>query len=163
MLRAFVLCGLFFTARAFTPQQRVFSGVHVRGGDDAGFPEDDAPDALFGSQGGGKMPDLPTTPEAMAEELKNIESYTKAFENLMRSGEFDEFFNDDEKIEEARLAIVNNPMMMEMVNQIPGANTDALKDPVAWREQMKQAKELFDMQKSLFNKGDSPPDDLDED
>jgi len=28
---------------------------------------------------------------------------------------------------------------------------------------LSQAKELFDMQKSLFNKGDSPPDDLDED
>jgi len=83
-------------------------------------------------------------------------------ENLMKSGEMEEFFSDDDKIEEARQAIVNNPMMMEMLEQIPGANMEALKDPEAWKEQMKQAKELFEMQKSLFNKGDAPADDLDD-
>ena len=170
MLKAALFAGLVAAVVADATPRAWRSAVRVLGGsgDEPSLPEDDAVDSLFGGSGSGAgmpggMPEMPTSPEAMAEQLKNIENYSKMMEGLMKSPEMEEFFSDEEKIEEARQAILNNPMMMELLGQVPGANLEALRDPKLWKEQMLQAKELFDMQKSLFDKGEAPADSLDED
>ena len=66
----------------------------------------------------------------------------KAMDNLLDSNFVDEYFSDDERLENARLQMLANVDQYE--GQMPGFKEQALaiaQDPVKWKEAMLQAKE----------------------
>ena len=107
------------------------------------------------------------TPEGIAESMKNadpkdMEKAMKAMDNLLDSNFVDEYFSDDDRLEQARLQMLANVDSYE--NQMPGFKEQALaiaSDPVKWREAMLQAKEQITKLKEQRDamrsaKGESP-------
>lgn len=85
--------------------------------------------------------------DAYREAMKNanpedIQKAMKAMDNLLDSNFVDDYFSDDERLESARLQMLENVDQYE--NQMPGFREQALaiaQDPVKWKEAMLQAKE----------------------
>jgi uncharacterized ubiquitin-like protein YukD len=85
--------------------------------------------------------------DAYKEAMKNanpedIQKAMKAMDNLLDSNFVDEYFSDDERLENARLQMLANVDQYE--GQMPGFKEQALaiaQDPVKWKEAMLQAKE----------------------
>eukprot|EP00522_Entomoneis_paludosa_P003664 CAMPEP_0172471828 /NCGR_PEP_ID=MMETSP1065-20121228/68021_1 /TAXON_ID=265537 /ORGANISM="Amphiprora paludosa, Strain CCMP125" /LENGTH=231 /DNA_ID=CAMNT_0013229943 /DNA_START=259 /DNA_END=954 /DNA_ORIENTATION=+ len=99
-----------------------------------------------GAGGDGKMPDMNESLEMM--------------NNMMSSPIFQEYMNDPEMLEQSRQMILNNPMLKNMMAGMPGMS-DILEDPVAWREAMQAAANLYknmdpEQLKSMMN-GAMPP------
>ena len=105
--------------------------------------------------------------DAYKEAMKNanpedIQKAMKAMDNLLDSNFVDEYFSDDERLENARLQMLANVDQYE--NQMPGFKEQALaiaQDPVKWREAMLQAKEQISKLKEQRDamrsaKGESP-------
>ena len=111
---------------------------------DVGAEEDLSPD--FESS-------LDTTSLAYQEAMKNsnpedIEKAMKAMDNLLDSDFADEYFADDEKLEEARLQMLASADQYE--GMMPGFKEQAMaiaSDPIKWKEAMQQAKEQISMLK----------------
>lgn len=85
--------------------------------------------------------------DAYKEAMKNanpedIQKAMKAMDNLLDSNFVDEYFSDDERLENARLQMLANVDQYE--GQMPGFKEQALaiaQDPAKWKEAMLQAKE----------------------
>ncbi|KAL7566329.1 hypothetical protein ACA910_015040 [Epithemia clementina (nom. ined.)] len=102
-------------------------------------------DELFkgmgGGSGDGKMPDMNESLEQMTQ--------------FMSSPLFQKYMNDPDMLEQARQMILNNPMLKSMMVGMPGM-AELLDDPVAWREAMQAAAELYkhldsDQLKAMMN------------
>lgn len=76
----------------------------------------------------GKMPDLKESMESMSQ--------------MMNSPMFQEYMNNPEMLEQSRQMILNNPMLKGMMGSMPGFE-DLLNDPVAWREAMQAAANMY--------------------
>lgn len=73
---------------------------------------------------------------------EDIQKAMKAMDNLLDSNFVEEYFSDDERLETARLQMLENVDQYE--SQMPGFKEQALaiaQDPVKWKEAMLQAKE----------------------
>ena len=66
----------------------------------------------------------------------------KAMTEAMNSPLFQEMMSDPERLEQSRQMILNNPMLKSMMAGMPGME-DLLNDPVAWRQAMQAAAELY--------------------
>lgn len=87
--------------------------------------------------------------EQIQEELRKIDpaqlqKAMKAMETLLDSPEMDSFFNDDEKIEQSRLDMLNN---LDKFQNAPGASAEMAmrmkemaEDPKKWKDAMKGAR-----------------------
>jgi hypothetical protein len=76
----------------------------------------------------GKMPDLQESLQSMSQ--------------MMNSPMFQEYMSNPEMLEQSRQMILNNPMLKGMMGSMPGME-DLLNDPVAWREAMMAAAEMY--------------------
>lgn len=77
---------------------------------------------------GNKTPDMKESMEAMG--------------NMMNSPIFQEFMSDPDKLEESRQMILSNPLLKNVMAGMPGME-ELLNDPVAWREAMQAAANLY--------------------
>eukprot|EP00638_Chattonella_subsalsa_P003851 CAMPEP_0117757456 /NCGR_PEP_ID=MMETSP0947-20121206/14750_1 /TAXON_ID=44440 /ORGANISM="Chattonella subsalsa, Strain CCMP2191" /LENGTH=238 /DNA_ID=CAMNT_0005577369 /DNA_START=84 /DNA_END=800 /DNA_ORIENTATION=- len=98
---------------------------------------------LFGSgasgSGAGGMPSL--------EDLgMSRDEYESMMDQMYDSEMFEQLFSDPEQLEMTRKAILENPMMKQAMEAMPGFS-EIINDPEAWKEAMMQAKELMDAQK----------------
>lgn len=92
--------------------------------------DSDALDDMMKSMGGGDG-----TPP-------NMEEGFKAMTEAMNSPLFKEMMGDPERLEQSRQMILNNPMLKSMMSGMPGME-DLLADPIAWRQAMQAAAELY--------------------
>lgn len=98
----------------------------------------------IGGDGGGAEPDMKQAMESMG--------------SLMNSPIFQEFMSDPEKLEQSRQMILNNPLLKSMMAAQPGMEA-MLNDPVAWREAMQAAANLYknmdpeDLMKAMMGDG----------
>lgn len=75
---------------------------------------------------------------------EDIQKSMKAMDNMLDSNFIDEYFGDEEKLEKARLQLLNN--MDQYEQMMPGFKEQAKEiasDPGKWREAMLAAKEQF--------------------
>jgi len=78
--------------------------------------------------------------------------------NMMNSPIFQEFMSDPEKLEQSRQMILANPLLKSMMAGMPGME-EMLNDPVAWREAMQAAANLYknmdpqDLMKAMMGDG----------
>jgi uncharacterized ubiquitin-like protein YukD len=130
------------------------------------------PDSADGESMGGAVSagfedSMDMNSDAYKEAMKNanpedIQKAMKAMDNLLDSNFVDDYFSDDERLENARLQMLANVDQYE--NQMPGFKEQALaiaQDPVKWREAMLQAKEQISKLKEQRDamrsaKGESP-------
>ena len=102
---------------------------------------------VSGTSGGGGSLDEAMNSEAYKKAMANaspeeMQKAMKAMDNLLDSEFVDEYFADDERLENARQQMLTNADQYE--NMMPGFKEQALaiaSDPVKWREAMLQAKE----------------------
>jgi Ubiquitin family len=73
---------------------------------------------------------------------KSMEEGMKAMQEVMKSPILQDMLKDPEKLEQSRQMILNNPMLKSMLGSMPGME-DLLQDPVAWRQAMQAAAELY--------------------
>jgi hypothetical protein len=64
-------------------------------------------------------------------------------EQFLDSPMMQEFLNDPEKMEQSRQALLNNPMAMQMMQQMPGFE-EIINDKDKFQERMLASKEQFD-------------------
>lgn len=103
----------------------------------------------------GGMPDMSSGMAAAEDMIKNmdpekIKQAMQAMERLLDSDAIDQYFGDDEKIEQARLQMLASADEYEKM--MPGFKAQAeevASDPQKWREAMLQAKEQILKLKSL--------------
>jgi Ubiquitin family len=88
-------------------------------------------DEMMKSLGGGDGKDAP-----------NLEQGFQAMTEAMNSPLFKEMMSDPERLEQSRQMILGNPMLKSMMSSMPGLE-DILNDPVAWRQAMQAAAELY--------------------
>ena len=101
---------------------------------------------VSGAPGGGSL-DEAMNSEAYKKAMANaspeeMQKAMKAMDNLLDSEFVDEYFADDERLENARQQMLTNADQYE--NMMPGFKEQALaiaSDPVKWREAMLQAKD----------------------
>jgi Ubiquitin family len=72
----------------------------------------------------------------------NLEQGLQAMTEAMNSPLFKEMMSDPERLEQSRQMILGNPMLKSMMSSMPGLE-DILNDPVAWRQAMQAAAELY--------------------
>ena len=84
--------------------------------------------SLGGGSGGEGMPSMKESMEAMT--------------SMMKSPLFQQYMSDPEQLEKSRQMILNNPMLKSMMGGMPGME-DILNDPVAWREGMMAAANIY--------------------
>jgi Ubiquitin family len=72
----------------------------------------------------------------------DLEQGFKAMTEAMNSPLFKEMMSDPERLEQSRQMILANPMLKSMMSSMPGLE-DILNDPVAWRQAMQAAAELY--------------------
>lgn len=73
---------------------------------------------------------------------KSLEEGMKAMQEAMNSPILQQMLQDPEKLELSRQMILNNPMLKNMMSNMPGMN-DLLNDKDAWRQAMQMAAELY--------------------
>ena len=69
--------------------------------------------------------------------------YEAAMEQFLDSPMMQEFLNDPEKMEQSRQALLNNPMAMQMMQQMPGFE-EIINDKDKFQERMLASKAQFD-------------------
>ena len=95
----------------------------------------------------GKAPDMQESMEMMS--------------TMMNSPIFQEFMSDPEKLEQSRQMILSNPLLKSMMAGMPGME-EMLNDPVAWREAMQAAANLYknmdpqDLMRAMMGDGGMP-------
>jgi hypothetical protein len=88
----------------------------------------------------------------------NMEEAMAQMGNMMNSPIFQEFMSDPEKLEQSRQMILSNPLLKSMMAGMPGME-EMLNDPVAWREAMQAAANLYrnmdpaDLMKAMMGEG----------
>lgn len=98
-------------------------------GGDGGGGMPDMSELLKGAGGaGGGMPDMSESMDMMA--------------NMMNSPMFQEYMSDPEKLEASRQMILSNPLMKQMMANMPGM-AEILEDKDAWREAMTAAATMY--------------------
>lgn len=107
------------------------------GGERGGMPDLSA--LLNGAGGGGGMPDMS---ELLQGGMPDMAESLDMMSNMMNSPIFQEYMNDPEKLESSRQMILQNPMMKQMMGQMPGM-AEILEDKDAWREAMTAAANLY--------------------
>jgi hypothetical protein len=107
-----------------------------------------------GGFGGGGMPDLNSllkgaTGEGMPDlsamfqgGMPDMSESLDMMSNMMKSPIFQEYMSDPEKLEESRQMILQNPMMRQMMTQMPGMS-EILENKDAWREAMTAAANIY--------------------
>jgi hypothetical protein len=107
-----------------------------------------------GGGGGGGMPDLNAllkgaTGEGMPDlsamfqgGMPDMSESLDMMSNMMKSPIFQEYMSDPEKLEESRQMILQNPMMRQMMTQMPGMS-EILENKDAWREAMTAAANIY--------------------
>jgi len=95
-------------------------------------------DGLFGSGG----------PGMGLEDLAGMtrEQYEEMVDKMYDSDMMSQLFNDPEQLEMTRKAILENPMMKQMMESLPGFQ-DIINDPESWKNAMLQAKEMMEAQR----------------
>jgi len=128
-----------------------------------GGAEDDEEGSLFGGDaagdaaaapGAGGFGDMMGGLGGMPGMPQNEEEYQAAMEQMLDSPMMKEFLSDPEKIEQSRLALLNNPMAMQMMKQMPGFE-DIINDKDKFAERMLQSKAQFDAMKEAKDKTDA--------
>ena len=66
----------------------------------------------------------------------------KMMQDMMSNPVFDEYMNDEAKLEESRQQILNNPMMKAAMQNIPGFN-EILNSKEMWRDTMRAAAQMY--------------------
>lgn len=72
----------------------------------------------------------------------SMEDSLKAMSEMMNSPMIQEMLGDPERLEQSRQMILQNPMLKGMMGGMPGME-DLLNDPVAWREAMQAAANMY--------------------
>jgi hypothetical protein len=72
----------------------------------------------------------------------SMEDSMKAMSDMMNSPMIQEMLSDPERLEQSRQMILQNPMLKSMMGGMPGME-DLLNDPVAWREAMQAAANMY--------------------
>lgn len=75
-------------------------------------------------------------------------------EQFLDSPMMQEFLNDPEKMEQSRQALLNNPMAMQMMKQMPGFE-DIINDKEKFQERMLASKAQFDEMRKEASKGNA--------
>lgn len=140
---------------AASASRDVNASAGAGGGGGAGMPDLSA--LLSGAGGGGGMPDLSALLSGagggggmpdMSELLKGAGGMPDMAESMdmmsdmMNSPMFQEYMGDPEKLEASRQMILTNPLMKQMMGQMPGM-AEILEDPEAWREAMTAAANMY--------------------
>ncbi|CAB9511555.1 UBQ [Seminavis robusta] len=86
-------------------------------------------DELMGGMGG-------------SEGMPSMEESMKMMSNMMNSPMIQEMMSDPERLEQSRQMILQNPMLKSMMAGMPGME-ELLNDPVAWREAMEAAANMY--------------------
>ena len=73
---------------------------------------------------------------------KSMEEGMKAMQEAMNSPILQQMLQDPEKLEQSRQMILSNPMLKNMMSNMPGMN-ELLDDKDAWRQAMQMAAELY--------------------
>lgn len=92
-------------------------------------------DELMGSMGMGGM-------GGGDGQMPSMEDSAKMMQDMMNSPMIKDMMSDPERLEQSRLMILNNPMLKSMMAGMPGMD-QLLNDPVAWREAMTAAAQMF--------------------
>ena len=127
----------------------------VRGGDD----EDEA---LFGEEGQQSISDLLGGLSGFPNGFNgDMAEYEKMMETFMDSPLMQEFLSDPEKMEMTRQALLNNPMALQLMKQMPGLE-EILHDKEKWRERMLESKAQFDAMRKAKLEDSEPADDFED-
>jgi hypothetical protein len=108
-------------------------------------------DSFLKTIGAGNMPEKPPD---MAESMEMMAE-------MMNSPLFQEYMSDPEKLEQSRQMILQNPLLKSMMAGMPGMQ-EILENPVAWREAMQAAANLYksmdseDLMKAIMGEGGPP-------
>ena len=108
----------------------------------------------------GGMPNFGGMPNLSQEEMNNA---MQQIDKLLESDFVDEYFGDDDKLEQARLNMIKNIDQYEQM--MPGFREqagDTINDPVKWKEAMNKAKEqilLLKQQRGKKSPGPSKKED----
>ena len=92
----------------------------------------------------------------------NMEESMEMMSSMMNSPIFQEYMSDPEKLEQSRQMILQNPLLKSMMGGMPGME-ELLNDPVAWREAMTAAANIYknmdkdDLMKAMMGDGMPPP------
>jgi len=101
-----------------------------------------APSSSSSTAGGGMSDISELLKSAAGGTMPGMDESMDSMQQMMNSPIFQEYMNDPEKLEGARQMIINNPMMYNMMLNLPGMK-EILEDPVAWREAMKAAATMY--------------------
>lgn len=103
-------------------------------------------DLVGGAAGGGMPPSLADlqgmSGDALKQNPEEMQKAMQAMDQLLDSDFVDEYFSDDDKLEKARLEMLNK--LDEYEKMMPGFKAqaqDIASDPKKWRDAMQQAKE----------------------
>ena len=66
----------------------------------------------------------------------------KMMQDMMSSPMFDQYMNDENRLEESRQQILNNPLMKQAMQNIPGFS-EILNSKEMWRETMRAAAQMY--------------------
>lgn len=108
----------------------------ILGGTGGGMPD---LSEMFKGAGGGGMPDMS---ELLKGGMPDMAESLDMMSSMMNSPIFQEYMSDPEKLEASRQMILQNPMMKQMMDQMPGMS-EILQDKDAWREAMTAAANLY--------------------
>ena len=72
-------------------------------------------------------------------------------EQFLDSPMMQEFLNDPEKMEQSRQALLNNPMAMQMMQQMPGFE-EIINDKDKFQQRMLESKTQFDAMREAASK-----------
>lgn len=81
----------------------------------------------------------------------NPAEYEAAMEQFLDSPMMKEFLENPEKLEESRLALLNNPMAMQMMKQMPGFE-EIINDKDKFQQRMLESKTQFDAMREAASK-----------
>lgn len=119
----------------------------------SGMPGMPGMSGMPGMPGAGGMPGMDGF------EMPSPEQYNKMMEEMLDSDVMDQYLDDPDKIEQSRVAILENPMLKQAMAQIPGFE-EILNDKEKWLESMQSAKDLLKMQRDARQKGKGGPTDF---
>mmetsp|Transcript_20308 Transcript_20308/g.30142 ORF Transcript_20308/g.30142 Transcript_20308/m.30142 type:complete len:259 (+) Transcript_20308:113-889(+) len=96
------------------------------------------------SGSGGKPGGMPDMSELLKNsgDMPSMEESMDMMSGMMDSPMFQEYMNDPEKLEASRQMILNNPMMKNMMGNMPGMS-EILEDKDAFREAMTAAANMY--------------------
>lgn len=132
---------LALSAQALSPRC-VSTVARLRGGgdDDSLFGGDDAAPAGASTSMADMMNSMGGMPPGFNGDPAEYEA---AMEQFLDSPMMQEFLNDPEKMEQSRQALLNNPMAMQMMQQMPGFE-EIINDKDKFQERMLASKAQFD-------------------